>query len=334
MEDKKIQIEYINLAYIIGTMLVVFGHSYPLNIHDVGIPEFMKIIQIYIYKFHMPLFFFISGLLFNYSNSISRIGYSNYIKKKFNKLMVPYFLLSIIGIVPKYIMGEINIDINSIIATLIYPRQNIWGHFWFIPIIFAIYCIFGKVIKNKESKRQIYIYLIISIVFYLMPINIKIFGINDICKYSIYFLIGIILSRLKYDFKSINTIYLLIISLSLFFINLNYGMYMQKIVDFFIAINMTIFIIQLSKMLINKYESTFIFNELKGNTYTIYLLSWIFQAPVEIILNRILHIPWYYVMIAMFITGIIMPLIILKIYRIVNIKSKVFKMIIGIEGAN
>ena len=167
-----------------------------------------------------------------------------------------------------------------------------------------------------------------------MPINIKIFGINDICKYSIYFLIGIILSRLKYDFKSINTIYLLIISLSLFFINLNYGMYMQKIVDFFIAINMTIFIIQLSKMLINKYESTFIFNELKGNTYTIYLLSWIFQAPVEIILNRILHIPWYYVMIAMFITGIIMPLIILKIYRIVNIKNKVFKMIIGIEGAN
>ena len=334
MEKKKVQLEYINLAYIIGTILVVFGHSYPLNIHDVGIPEFMKIIQKYIYVFHMPLFFFIAGFLFNYSNSISSIGYRSYIKNKAIKLMIPYFILSIIGILPKYIIGDISINIENVIRVLSYPREYIWGHFWFIPTLFIMYCIFGKVIKANESRYSTYIYIITSLIIYFISINSNLLAINDLCKYSIYFVLGTITSKLRYDFEGTNNLYLLIISLILFSIKGNYGAYFNKFIDILIAILMILFILKYSKSIINKVENINIFKQLKGKTYTIYLLSWIFQAPVEIILNRILHLPWYLVMICMFSTGIIMPLIIIKIFKILNIKNIFFKTIIGIEGAS
>ena len=52
MEDTK-RIDFIDVAKGIAIFLVVYGHTYDgRNLH------------LFIYSFHMPLFFFISGLLF------------------------------------------------------------------------------------------------------------------------------------------------------------------------------------------------------------------------------------------------------------------------------
>lgn len=54
------RIEYLDYAKGIGIILVVLGHIL-----------IKGNIKIYIYSFHMPLFFIISGYLFNYINIIN-----------------------------------------------------------------------------------------------------------------------------------------------------------------------------------------------------------------------------------------------------------------------
>ena len=74
---KKMRFVYLDHARAIGAYLVIFGHLLP---YDNVIP------RMYIYSFHMALFFMISGLLHKETGSIQ-------IKKFFITLILPVFFL-------------------------------------------------------------------------------------------------------------------------------------------------------------------------------------------------------------------------------------------------
>ena len=135
----KERLVYISNARIIGILLVVFGHSYPLTGE---IPKVLDIVRSFIYCFHMPLFVFISAYLVSKTGSIEKYGAKQYIQKRFVKLMVPYFGLSVLGFLPKILMSgfindEVEFSFTYFIRTLLVPRENVWGHFWFIPMLFV-----------------------------------------------------------------------------------------------------------------------------------------------------------------------------------------------------
>lgn len=81
-----------------GILLVVLGHS------GENIPYLSK----WIYSFHMPLFIFISGYLLDYTskNGIDKINLFNFINKKIKRLLIPYFVISSLAYVPKYLLGK------------------------------------------------------------------------------------------------------------------------------------------------------------------------------------------------------------------------------------
>ena len=85
---------YLDVAKGIGIILVVIGHCIP----DASTPEGISnksfaVLFSVIYSFHMPLFFFISGylskILYTTADRISSL------KKKFERLMIPYFFVGI-----------------------------------------------------------------------------------------------------------------------------------------------------------------------------------------------------------------------------------------------
>lgn len=81
------RIEWIDIARGIGIILVILGH--------IGIGKIGK----FIYSFHIPLFFFLSGYCF----SGNGIDIKDFLKKKVKKLIVPYIFIGIvICIVEKY----------------------------------------------------------------------------------------------------------------------------------------------------------------------------------------------------------------------------------------
>ena len=77
------RLPYIDWLKVIGILLVVWGHWYP------------EICGIWIYSFHVPLFFMISGFLFRKESS-----YRIFIEKNVRSLVIPYFLLCLIAIIP------------------------------------------------------------------------------------------------------------------------------------------------------------------------------------------------------------------------------------------
>lgn len=112
------RIEYIDIAKGIGILLVYIGHC------SKGTPDISSLIE-WIYAFHMPLFFFISGLLFP-NKKISAI---TFYRNKFASLVIPYILFSIIH----YSLFKVFHMPAGAVGILLRG----WGTnaLWFIPIL-------------------------------------------------------------------------------------------------------------------------------------------------------------------------------------------------------
>ena len=93
---KRIHIQWIDISKIIGIYIVILGHI--LN-SDKPIEGELNTM---IYAFHMPFFFFVSGVLFSTKNQTLW----EFCKSKFKSIIIPYFLLNIVCLllyIPKYI---------------------------------------------------------------------------------------------------------------------------------------------------------------------------------------------------------------------------------------
>lgn len=80
IQEQNQRINWIDIARGIGIILVVFGHTWRENLP-----------KDWLYSFHMPLFFFISGWLVNIKKT-NLINWKNFLIKKFLSLIVPYVL--------------------------------------------------------------------------------------------------------------------------------------------------------------------------------------------------------------------------------------------------
>jgi len=88
MSDRppKPRLEHIDIAKGIGILLVVFGH-----LPQLSTTGFVRAV---VYSFHMPLFFFLSGLFLNPAH-----GYGLEARKRFEGLLVPCFAAGLLWLV-------------------------------------------------------------------------------------------------------------------------------------------------------------------------------------------------------------------------------------------
>ncbi len=151
---------FLDYAKGIGILLVILGHIYGNN-NDIN----RKIISVFIYSFHMPLFFIISGILIKYNNEKfeKKLFY-----KMFCKILVPYLLFSFIKIIDNvvtYKLGFNNFILNCLDTFLGLGIDVLW----FLPALFigkSLFLIFNYYINNK------YIRLTIIIMFFLISMFI------------------------------------------------------------------------------------------------------------------------------------------------------------------
>ena len=110
------RIEEIDIAKGICILLMVIGHSGMKNmIHD------------FIYAFHMPFFFFISGVTTNVSKS-----FNIFVKSKVVGLLVPFWVYFIFHLPLYAYLHDLSIG-GQFIREL---SDKIDGALWFIPILF------------------------------------------------------------------------------------------------------------------------------------------------------------------------------------------------------
>lgn len=328
------ELKYITLAQIIGCLLVIWGHSYPFVS---PMPEVVVESRLFIYMFHMPLFVFCSGFLFAYTKQSQRKRIGEYISQRAQKLLVPYFVFSLIGLLPKYfaqsvLNDSLSIDAMSLARVFLVPRDNIWGHFWFLPMIFFLGCIsflLDGYLLSKWDKRikwaVVSILLIVLKLLFIPTSNLQWFGINDVISFAWCYALGMFVSYAFGDLKKKvhlsrpQAVGILILGggTSLVISRLVMA---DLISGVMVAVIMTASILILcvafnGSITINK-------QSLIAQTYQLFILSWPCQIVMEILTERILHLNWMIIIPIVFAVGVLGPMLLLKLINWFEIRTK------------
>lgn len=152
-EKEKKRITWVDTAKGIGVFLVVLGHLWYRSPHE--------IINQMIYSFHMPMFFVLSGFLFDINNKTK----SEFIKRKAFNLLVPATLFVIMTI-PLYIYqtgGGKAFSVSKFfyIDGLVAFNDPCW-------FFFALFEVFVIVSLLGLQKKSTYRVCIIGIAFFLV----------------------------------------------------------------------------------------------------------------------------------------------------------------------
>ena len=165
----------------LGAVLVVLGHSFithPINIVNIG---WCRFLHDFIYSFHMPLFFFVSGFVYSCKK------YNEYIFKKIRRLLIPYLFFGTVSLFLHVfgggLVGETVTFQQGVIKLFLYG-----GDYWFLYTLFLMFAIYPCLSKVKRSYVASGACLLIFLqCFIQFP---PIFTFSNIVYYFPYFILG------------------------------------------------------------------------------------------------------------------------------------------------
>ena len=332
----KQKIAEFSFLHVFAILLVVLGHSfYQTN----------SLIVDWMYQFHVPLFFFVSGYLFNVSVKGKQIQSHIFLRHKAVRLLLPYFALSTLLFVPKVLLSQfmvrpIHASWGEYVSMLIYPYRNVNGSYWFLPTLFLLF-VFAVIVLFLSQRVQCRMSFTISslLLFLLALVSIllpfshdTLFNIVGAIHYAFYFALGYFvfsfrLMRFLDKEKTILLVFLFTLSVSFI------GLYVNKIplMSLFFAIDGILMSVALAR-LYTKYGLRFL-NHLSPASYTIYLYHGIFQALSLQILMRFTHFDIGFYIILAFLSGVYGSFLVYKLlYRSRNSRlGRILALISGIS---
>lgn len=188
---KQSRINWVDTLKFLGIFAIYLGHY----------GEIAKKAYLFVFEYHVPLFFFISGFFFKYKKEET---ITQYTKKKFKQLMIPYFISSLIYLL--FLLLTKSIPLNSVPSKLLEVLTGIRnysfiGPLWFINCLFVMQVINKTLSKIYKDKKYYYIltsiiFLIITTsIFPILKINIPslFWNIDSALYYYFYFTLGMIL---------------------------------------------------------------------------------------------------------------------------------------------
>ncbi|MGN0181272.1 MAG: acyltransferase family protein [Candidatus Ornithomonoglobus sp.] len=178
-------------------LLVVFGHVIMgvRNCGAVKIPAAGLTLEAVIWSFHVPLFMFVSGYVYNITGEWYRKGSRlRFLGGKLMDLGIPYVFFSIIYIFINSAIASTNSDYNM--SNLISMWYEPIAQYWFIYALFidfVLYVVLNRVIKNKYILAAVCV--LITILRRLININYGFMGEALSCVG--YFALGACIKNLK-----------------------------------------------------------------------------------------------------------------------------------------
>lgn len=299
-----------------GIILVVAGHS-TYQLQQSG---HMPAVRQWIYSFHMPLFFFISGYLLKYSNTRKGIqlsdmpvfGKDGFITGKARRLLVPYVIISSVVFIPKTMMSAIalrpvDMSVWSYLGMLLYPHTNVIGYFWFLPSLFLIFCVAYIAAKTKAKTNDSLLILYLITVSIVNP-GTGLLGLDSALYNAVFFAAGYMFR--KHMLETVVGRH----SATAAAVTFTVSVALMYAPDTGIRYLLTSFNgILMSVALAHLYiagKMRFL-DHLDGATYTIYLLSWFPQvASQQILMSLVPGITWHVTTALAFFSGLYVPLMV------------------------
>ena len=190
MENRRYWVDY---AKAMGILLVVYGHvARGLTSAGIEIPKaFFHLADSIIYSFHMPLFFFLSGLFFY--GSISKRGGKALVFSKIDTIVYPYIIWSIFqGLIEATLSSYTNGDVSysQIFSLLWSPRAQ----FWFLYALFIVFVVASLIFSVVSKKAAMAVFLLSAVLYVYHFIMVDYLVFKFISGNFVFFAFGIIFS--------------------------------------------------------------------------------------------------------------------------------------------
>lgn len=306
-------IRWVNLAKGIAILLVVYGHVID-GLYESGNRFITYDIQHnIIYGFHMPLFFFISGLFLN--NLLQR-RFIEVLKSRAFSLLYPYFLWgviqgSIMALLSKFTNGGLSWD-----RILLLPIDP-FGQFWYLYDLFFMIILFY--IFNKVFKKRSFILLVMIILFMLSPFMIE-WELSRIFSHFPFLVLGSLFFNEEEKFHKYQ---LYVIGAVIIALILGRNVALLKfLASGILGIVLTIIV---SKNIKERTVAEKILFKLGKNSLSIYLWHVLVVAGLRIILTRFIgfnHVPTLIIVLTLL--GIVVPLIVDYMIKKLKINNIVY----------
>lgn len=194
------RINFIDIARGFAIIFIVFGHTITYSNH-------CDLIYKILCGFHVVLFFILSGYTFKIKENET---FFKFIRRKFTRIMVPYFVWAILFLIPFFIFGQevssnlgakANFELGNQLFNVLYGNGNSQAlkqntALWFLPALFSMEFIYYWIIKLIERKSKlIKILTVIPLLIIAFCVNsylkfILPWGLNTVLVLGIFFYLG------------------------------------------------------------------------------------------------------------------------------------------------
>ncbi len=171
----KERLAYIDMARGIGILLVALAHN------DLAV--YAPFLFHWVYSFHMPLFFFLSGLFFQPDTAFLGL-----LRRRFDSLLKPYFFSIFIIYFSGLFFDSLGFSVaGSRILKSLYANSYYldWVPMWFLPALFTVnlfaflFYLFFRQIKN-DWPRWVGLFVVLALgawtVAWFNPVTLNVLG--------------------------------------------------------------------------------------------------------------------------------------------------------------
>lgn len=279
----------LDIAKGIGIILVVWAHALGPFTHYIG-------------QFHMPFFFFISGILYSYKSDRHVL---EYIKRKYNSLVLPFWWWNLLFFPIFYVLyywknWSVDIAIYSI-GEIIFTVNKVpfLGATWFLPALFWV-SISVHLFVHRFGK-----YKYCNVILFALGVIVCIVGFEITFPYrisrtlicSLYYICGYLYKNIERiesrewikNFGACICMLIFIYIASINTVSLGSNVFQYKFAYIIGAFMATLFILRLSKILNRYFASAKIIKQIiyMGQN-SIYIVIWHLLAFRIIILLQII----------------------------------------------
>lgn len=338
----KDRIRWIDISKGLAIILVVLGHAISDDARNSSM--FYRWLYIFIYSFHMPLLFFLSGYCYSKFNSNDNLKIL--FKKKVKSLLKPWIVYSILAFVVFRIVNAIPMVYSMLDGTsmgffsikdyairALSANNPYCFHLWFIYVLFFV-TISTAIFSCK--KNEVKVNLIIAVVF--MCIYICTHDFANVFSYYVYemvwFNVGIAFCNYEKNKKILSKHYeiMMIIPVMVFSylrcLDLEIINLIWKVAKFPLVLGAIFCFISLSRIIENKRNYTL--TTIGTNSFVIYLL----HQPVCVISvflsNSVLELPVILSLIIGVITSFGFPALVLFLARKYQSIGRLCKLMLNI----
>lgn len=363
MNTETKRIDWIDYAKLFAILLVVIGHSFRDEMRQASYT--CEFIYKFIYRFHMPMWFMLSGILYGYHRDryTAKSGIS-FILGKIKTLLIPFTVYSLLifaafkaaGAVPQLAArlsgseyGTMNI--GAYIRRSVLLADNPYAfHLWYLEVLFilsaAVYAL-DKTMKKKTAdlclEAGMIGIMLVRVVIDSTPFidhSRNWLGVAML-RDTPWYIGGILLSGKTGIFTSDSYAAIKNTALipAVIFMTLRITLFVDALknpaariiiqtVEYASAFTIIVSLIRFSSFLCRRLNGRFSY--IGQKSYTIYLLHQPLCAFLGMIAYSTLHLPAPAVIVLCIAASLIAPLLVIKIINVLHI-NKIFKAALNID---